>query len=1064
MAKLLKYGPTLILLTINFWLRGQDHMYFNHYSLNEGLSQNTITAIVQDGDGFMWLGTNDGLNKYDGYEFTIYRSNPSDPDALRNDAIFCLLVDSRENLWIGTRGGGLHRYDNKMDRFVYYDLNLTFNVIRCIMEDSMDNLWIGTNSGLFLLNRETGTYIKFDHNSLDPFSLAQNMVNTMAEDIYGNMWIGTPEYGLEQFDRQSGTFTHFGPQSDKMDKIPLDYINVLYADNQGYLWIGSDRHGLAVYNISDKSLEKYPVLLDQVDPGGLNHYHIEAILPENENKMWIATFGGGLSLLDRSNSTFQHFYYFEDVDGSLSKNSLYSVFKDRWGNLWVGTEGGGLNFSDAYKKQFAHFRTHTGDASSLSANSILTVLGDKPGRFWLGSDDGGLNYFDSRTGKFQRFYHDPDNPGSISQDVITSLCKDQNGGIWVGSASRGLNLLDQSNFSFTSFEHDPGDDNSLSNNNIYSIFEDSRSRFWVGTNGGGLNLFEKASGRSQRFMHNEYDHRSLSNNYITDIFEDSGGNVWIGTWEGLNRLEEHGTTFNRYFYSYQDSTSISNNEITFLFEDSKDRLWVGTYGGLNLYDRSSNSFIHYSEREGLPNNVICSIQEDSHGYLWISTFEGISRFHPDNMTVRNYDINDGLQGNQFNIRASAISPSGEMLFGGINGFNYFHPDSIHDNPNKPMVHLTGFRLYNRKVKIGGDDTPLETSIWETELLSLKHYQSTFTFEFTALNYSSSENCRYKYKLEDFDENWVDNETGRAANYTNVPPGKYTFRVIASNNDGIWEEEGIALNIIIHPPYWATWWFRILVTILAVSIALLIHQLRVYNIKRQKKNLEKEVSIRTKEVVQQKSEIETQADSLRKANKEIINKNITLEFQKEEIETQAEEIRRMNVLLRSRNINLTRDVKEKSKALVMQKRVTFEEFREIYPDDEACLSLIWELKSTYGFECPNCHHDEFYELSGHNFRRCKKCGYRESITVNTIFYRLKFPIVKAFYILYLVSTGRELTVDELSELISLRRETCWAFRNKVMDIMRTRKRFKNPREGWKELILLPEKSKKTHSDQ
>jgi hypothetical protein len=311
---------------------------------------------------------------------------------------------------------------------------------------------------------------------------------------------------------------------------------------------------------------------------------------------------------------------------------------------------------------------------------------------------------------------------------------------------------------------------------------------------------------------------------------------------------------------------------------------------------------------------------------------------------------------------------------------------------------------------------------------------------------------------------VDNETGRAANYTNVPPGKYTFRVIASNNDGIWEEEGIALNIIIHPPYWATWWFRILVTILAVSIALLIHQLRVYNIKRQKKNLEKEVRIRTKEVVRQKSEIEIQADSLRKANKEIIDKNITLEFQKEEIETQAQEIRRMNVLLRSRNINLTRDVKEKSKALVMQKRVTFEEFREIYTDDEACLSFIRELKSTYEFECPNCHHDGFYELFGHNFRRCKKCGYRESITVNTIFYRLKFPVVKAFYILYLVSTGRELTVDELSELISLRRETCWAFRNKVMDIMRTRKRFKNPREGWKELILLPEKSRKTHSDQ
>jgi ligand-binding sensor domain-containing protein len=1007
----------------------QDPFFFKSLNLDNGLSQNTVNTVCQDQYGFMWFGTNDGLNKYDGYDFTVYRSDPSDKYALRSDAISCMLLDSEQNLWIGTRGGGLNRYDHVMDRFVYYDLNLTFNVIRCLFEDSEGSFWVGTNSGLCLLDRETGTYLRFDHNISDPFSLSNSIVSAIAEDPSGNIWIGTREGGVDLFNRQSGVFTHFGPRSGNVDAIPFEWISDLYADPSGSLWVASEREGLARYNIPEGRTETYPILLERFDPSGLSHFHIMDLYSKNGKEIWIATLGGGISLLDTRTGIFNHFFHSGDDEGTIGKNSVNSIFIDCWENLWIGTEGAGINLHDSHRKEFYTYRSGGPEARSLSANSVLSIAEADPGYFWIGTDEGGLNLFDSHRQAFTHHYliH-PDIPGGQSTNVVTSLLLDRDGQFWIGTFG-GLYL--RAGNSYIAFHHNPGDPLSLSSNDVFSLLEDSGGRFWVGTNGGGLNLFDRSSRRTRRFMSLEGDNRSLSNNYVTDILEDSQGNLWIGTWEGLNRMDPAGGGFTRFFHHTADTSTISSNEITAMLEDSQGRLWIGTFGGLNLYDPVSVSFRHFTEKQGLSNNVICGILEDDKGMLWISTFKGMVRFNPESQETRNFYVSDGLQGNQFNIMACAKGRSGEMLFGGINGLNYFHPDSIHINPVPPPVILTGFRLYNRKMKPGVGDTPLERSIWETKELRLGHFQSTFSFEFVALNFASSEYCNYRYKLENFDLDWVENGPGRNANYTNVPPGSYTFRVIASNNDGIWNSEGISLPVTIEPPYWATWWFRSAVILLVIGMISALHYLRVYNIQHQKKILEVEVKSRTREVI----------------------------AQKKEIEAQASEISRMNTLLQSRNIDLTKDVKEKSLALVMQKRVSFEDFREIYPDDETCLDFIRKLKSEIPFDCARCHHHEFYEMTGHHFRRCKKCGYRESVTVNTIFHRLKFPVVKAFYILYLVSMGRELTVDELSRLISLRRETCWSFRNRVMEVMSTRKRFRNPREGWKELILMPGRARK-----
>jgi hypothetical protein len=400
------------------------------------------------------------------------------------------------------------------------------------------------------------------------------------------------------------------------------------------------------------------------------------------------------------------------------------------------------------------------------------------------------------------------------------------------------------------------------------------------------------------------------------------------------------------------------------------------------------------------------------------------------------------------------------MYGGIQGLTWFNPDSIIEDTILPAVEFTGFKLYNKPVLIGAKGSPLQASIWEIDRLNLKYNQATFTFEFVALNYSASTKCRYRYMLENFDKGWIECGNARSASYTNVPPGRYRFRVIASNSDGYWNTEGKTLSIIISQPPWKQAWVRIIAVLVAAGSVLLAHSIRVNQIKKQKLILESQVERRTRQVQEQKEELQLQAGRLEKANLEILNKNIHLEFQNDEIERQAGEIKRMNLLLRKRNEDLSQNVKDLSRARVMEKRVSYDEFREIYPDDDSCYQLIRELKQGESFECAHCQAREFYTLEeGPSFRRCKKCGYREPVTSNTIFFRIKFPVVKAFYILYLVSSGRDLTIEELSRLIDLRKETCWAFRNKIKEMMTGRKRLENPNEGWKELILLPRKNPK-----
>jgi ligand-binding sensor domain-containing protein len=1048
--------PFLFWLLIQvFFLQNyaQPFLQFETYNTDQGISDNTIFAINQDRYGYIWIGTSDGLNRFDGKFFQVFKMSRPVPGALQNNTISVLFSDSRGVLWIGTRGGGLYRYNSENENFTFVDLSLKLNVIRTMMEDHSGKIWIGTNEGLIRFNTEDNTRYLFSNNPKDPNSISDNYINSIAEDSAGILWIGTSTQGLVKMDPVHRQFTNFNKTNSLLPDNEINAVSLLGND----LWLGTEEHGLIRFIIRENRFIQVPYLIEEFKSGALAQKRVKTIQKADNMHLWIGTLGGGLSLFNIHTQVFTHYRHLETDYNTLSKNSVMSVFKDRQNNLWVGTIGGGLNFSDNSRKKIEIIRANALNPNSLSKSSVLSILPDGQD-IWIGTDEGGINVMNRKTGKFTVFMHDPNKPASPGHHVVSALRRDHKGNIWVGYMDNGIDRWNPADRTFIHYRHKPADSNSLSNNSVFSIYEDREGLLWIGTNGGGLNQFNPEKNRIVNFMKEETDSNSLSNNYVTDILQDGNGTIWVGTYEGLNRFIDGNRTFIRYLHDPAKPNSISSNEITCIVETNSRDLWIGTYGGLNRFNPETGNFKVYTTRNGLPSNVICGITEDNHGNLWISTYYGIAVLNPKKETIKLYDKSDGLQGNQFNPRAFAKMASGEIIFGGINGLNIFYPDSIHDNPYLPAIYLTGLKILNKPVLIG-DKSPLQKSLLETSSVILNYRQNALTFEFAALNFSSSAKCRYKYFLKGFDKTWIDNEERRSASYTNLPPGDYVFSVQASNNDGIWNTEGTSLKILIKPPFWQTLWFRFLVISFVLGSALTLHAIRVSSIKSQNIILETKVRQRTDEVVQQKEQIQEQATYLQNANTEIIRKNIHLEFQKEEIERQAGEIRRMNYLLQRKNEDLTQNMQELSIARVMQKRVTYEEFRAIYPDDESCLALLRELKAPLPFICKNCHDTSYTVLMGIFLRRCKECGYREPLTSNTIFYRIKFPITKAFYILYLVSSGRNLTIEELSHLISLRKETCWIFRNKVKEVMQQRKKYLHSAEGWKELILIDPKPKK-----
>jgi len=813
---------------------------FEKIAAEDGLSQNAVLTIVQDQRGFMWFGTEGGLNKYDGYQFTVHKHDSEDPSTLSDDFVSVIYEDRNGDLWVGTRSG-LDRMDRATGTFTRYQhdpgdphsLGGTWTV--AIHEDSEGALWVGTeDGGLDRLDRETGAFVHYQHDPDDPTTLIDNYVREIYEDRDGALWVGT-DSGLDRLDRATGVFFHYQHDPDDPQSLGGEKVSAILEDRQGVLWIGTEDGGLSQFDRSSQTFTRHQHNAD--DPHSLSHDRVRAIFEDSTGRLWIGT-QNGLDLYDREQDRFVHYRHNPNDPHSLSSNAVWSIYEDRAGVLWFGTYGGGVSKYNRATDQFALYQHNPGLSNNLSDNMIWAIHEDRSGMLWIGTFNGGLNRLDRDSDTFTVYRHDPQDPASLSSDDVRAILEDREGVLWVGT-SGGLDRFDPQTETFTHLRHDPNDPTSLSENRVLVLYEDRSGNLWVGTRNEGLNRFDRDTETFVRYQHDPDDPFSLSDDRVWALYEDSTGALWVSTLAGLNVLDMATGRFTHHAHDPDNPQSLSNDQTFSLLENPTGVIWIGTWGsGLDRFDRDTQTFTHYTEKDGLPDNVIYGIEVDSEGHLWMSTNKGLSKFDPRTETFQNFDVSAGLQDNEFNVGAHFKSNSGEMFFGGIQGFNAFYPEQVTGNPHVPPIVVTAFSKFNEVVR---------TDLSPDEHIPLSYQDDFISFEFAALDYTAPEKNQYAYMLEGQDPDWVAAETRRHVDYTNLRGGEYVFRVKGSNNDGVWNEEGIAIRITVTPPVWETWWFRGIVLLVLAGGVLGGYRLRVRSVEARSCKLEALVEQRSRDL-------------------------------------------------------------------------------------------------------------------------------------------------------------------------------------------------------------------------
>jgi ligand-binding sensor domain-containing protein/signal transduction histidine kinase len=819
----------------------QDAIRFKNLGVEEGLSQSSVRAIVQDQQGFLWLGTEDGLNRYDGYQFKIYRPIPNDPQSLSNRWITDLYEDRDGYLWIATRQGGLNRYDPRTDSFIRYrnakddPSSLISDSVQCIAQDSTGNLWIGTEKGLDRLNPKTGAIQHYLNGPTDPNRLSGTDVMSLFIDKKDTVWVGTYESGLIAFDPSAKTFKPY--RSDSKDTTSLsgnEILSIQEGLNEN-LWLATD-NGVDRLNPRTGQIKRFT--LSPGLSGNQSSPTIDDIFVDRNGILWIGT-DQGLYRLDQHTEQITNSHHIAAIQDSLSNNVVLSIAEDREGVLWIGSYGGGVDKYNQEQDKFRYVRHDPENSNSLTNNLVFSFFVDPSGVTWIATEEG-LDRFDPSTGQFAHFKHDASQPGSLSDDFVWRVFRDSKGKLWVGTR-KALDQFDESTHQFIHYQHDPKNPDSLTNSKTYFIYEDSRADLWIGT-AGGLDRFERETGK---FIHyrdpNAPD--KTTEDAVGSIQEDANGRLWVGTFNmGIYRLDGDRKKFTYYQNDPKTPGSLSNNTILSIHQSRDGALWVASTDGLDQYNPSSDSFTTYTEQNGLPNNVVYGIVEDKKGLLWLSTNFGISRFDPAAKTFRNYTSTDGLQGNEFNQGAYALGPDGNIYFGGTNGYNVFNPDQVQDNSILPPVALTALTT-------NGKPFQSTTAIPALHEITLQWPQDSFEFDFTALSFAAPQNNRYAYKLVAFDKEWNQLGNKRSGRYTNLPGGTYTLLLKASNGDGVWNETGEAIRVTVIAPFWKTGWFYGLVGLALIGCVAAIYRLRVRDMEIQKQELERLVNVRTQEIEQ-----------------------------------------------------------------------------------------------------------------------------------------------------------------------------------------------------------------------
>ncbi len=847
----------------------QNQYAFQYLTIDKGLSNNYIHSICQDSKGFIWLGTESGLNKFDGQNITTYLPDPSTPGSISIERIYCVFTDSKNTLWVGG-DHGLEKYNVDYDNFspfIHDSLPGLLRGIYAVTEDRSGNLWFGGDSGLYCFNENTEELKHFSNKRGNSFDIPGSLIYQLFVSDDNKIWASVLNEGIWVYDPKNDTARLYRNEPGNEHSLSGNRVERIYEDKHGNIWVGTFNSGLNLYNPEEDNFERF-----EIEAENAYASRVRAIYEDLKGDFFVGT-RAGVYLYRKETGSFLLYADEGHNFSQLSQNSVTTSFIDKSGTLWLGTFSGGANYTNLNRKEFVHFIAGKDDDHYLSGSNIYAITEDKNGNLWVGGDNG-LNYLDRSNCTFKYFTHNPDDPNSISYNDIKSFAWDKKGNLWIATNKGGLNYLDVTTGKFTAYKHDPDDPNSIVGDKIYCLLVDNSNNLWMiispSSDFNYLSI-DILPNNSDKFIHlKEKSYFGFAKNNKGDVFIGGVGGVW--------------------HFSGVDSTFkfISNRNIIgkvqCLSIDSRNTLWIGSDKGLVGYYEEEKSFVSYASQNGYPIATVFGILEDDDSNLWLSTNSGLVKVtnivsDPSNKSFRVYDHDDGLQSKQFNYNAYYKCKSGEMVFGGINGFNTFFPDHIMENRLPTEVVITDLKVFNESVPIGREVNGrviLEKAISVTPAIELGPKQNIFTLEFASPQSTFIDKNIFKIKLEGLDKEWQYRKAGNNfVTYTNLSPGQYTFMVSAVNKDGYWNETPLKLRITIVPPLWKTWWFRVL---FSLGLALLIYSIyfsRIRRVRKQNIVLEQKVKHRTEEVTVK--------------NNMLSEANVLLQEKQEEILTQNEEL-------------------------------------------------------------------------------------------------------------------------------------------------------------------------------
>jgi diguanylate cyclase (GGDEF)-like protein/PAS domain S-box-containing protein len=788
---------------------------FTRVSVEQGLSQSTVQAIFQDHVGFLWLGTEEGLNRYDGYTFVVFKHDAADPRSLPDDIISALYEDRQQRLWIGTQRG-LAEFDRRTETFTREPA--IHERVTALTEDPGGTLWIATEGEGIFERRSSGELVAHRPRP-DASSLMSLAISALICDRAGRLWIGTRDGGVDRLEVDREHYRHYRHDAADPNTLGHDDVWGLAADKKGDIWVATYGGGLSVIDPATERVRRYqhveaPASGARATPAGLLTNLLTSVIVDRAGAVWVGTVGQGLQQLDPQTGRFLSFPHDPRDPGTLSENIVRGIYEDRQGQIWVGTFLGGANLLRRPRHAFDYYTRSADVPDGLAERSVGAFLEDTEGRYWIGTERGWLHRFDARSGKFTRYHVPAAEPGG---SAVLTLRQDHGGRIWVGTYRSGLCRFDPERGTFTPQRHRPDDPKSLASDEVWAIEEDAEGMLWIGTVV-GLDRFDPA--RNVVLEHYRFPGPAGLRSFggVRALLRSRAGDLYVGTLDGLQVLRRGQSTFTRYRHDEKDPKSLSNDRVVFLREDGEGRFWIGTMGGgLDLFDPAAGTFVTY---DNFPSNSIYAIEEDASHRIWVSTNKGLSRFDPSDGRVENFDLANGLQSLQFHLGAGYKAKNGNLFFGSVEGFYYFDPAKIEPDTYAPPVVFTSARVFN-------DPTKLPVAIAAAAEVPLTYRDKVFSLEFAALDFTFPRRNQYAYQMEGFSDRWIQLGVRRDVSFTNLDPGAYVFRVKASNSDGVWNPDSVAsVRVVVTPPYWRTWWFRLLVTGGVALVTLTLHRVRV----------------------------------------------------------------------------------------------------------------------------------------------------------------------------------------------------------------------------------------------